>query len=137
MPAGRPTAIKLNDPEVLKQAELFGKLVATRTEMADWFGCSLDTIDQYFEDDTEFSRIYKRASANTKASLRRKQLSKAEDGDSTLLIWLGKTVLKQKEESDFTFRGDKENPIYTADVTKTIAAIEARNNKLLQDSTGE
>ena len=80
--------------------------------MADWFDCTLRTIENYMstkDDDevTEFFRVYKKAQANSKTSLRRVQMNKALEGDNALLIWLGKQLLGQKDKSDVTSDGEK------------------------------
>ena len=109
----RPNSVDINDPAVRKQVELFGRLCATQQEMADWFDCTLRTIETYMsrkddEEVTEFFRVYKKAQANSKTSLRRVQMAKAIDQeDTTLLIWLGKQLLEQKDKSDVTSDGEK------------------------------
>ena len=119
----RPKSIDINNPEVKTQVELFGQLCATQQEMADWFDCTLRTIEREMSvlkdeggkpvlDDngnetiSEFCRVYKKAQAKSKTSLRRIQMSKALEGDNVLLIWLGKQLLNQKDRQDFT-SGDK------------------------------
>ena len=94
--AGRKNVIDVSDPEVQRQLLLFGKLHATQQEMADWFDCSLRTVQrQMAKENGQFCRIYKKGAAETKISIKRKQLQKAYDGDNTMLIWLGKILLKQ------------------------------------------
>ena len=108
----RPKSIDITNPGVRTQVELFGRLCATQQEMADWFDCTLRTIENYMsqkedENVTEFFRVYKKAQAESKTSLRRVQMAKALDGDNTLLIWLGKQLLDQKDKSDVTSDGEK------------------------------
>ena len=45
-----------------------------------------------------FSDAFKKFSANGRMSLRREQFKKAMDGDRTMLIWLGKQHLDQRDE---------------------------------------
>ncbi len=104
---GRPKSIDITNPEIKTQVELFGSLLATQVEMANWFDVCLSTIEKYMTEKdpdnvSEFLRVYKKASAQSKTSLRRIQMTKALEGDNTLLIWLGKQLLDQKDKSDFT-----------------------------------
>ena len=101
---GRPVKIDMECPIIRKQVEIFGRLMATQPEMADFFRCTLRTIENYMkkpsedseEKESEFSLIYREASAVSKTSLRRVQMNKALSGDNTLLIWLGKQLLDRK-----------------------------------------
>lgn len=110
MPGGRPPSIDINDEEIKKQVEIFGRLLSTQREMADWFGVHINTIERYMMDEEgEFFRIYKRAASEAKTSLRRMQMNAAEEGNATMLVWLGKQNLGQK---DTQYLGnDKEQPL--------------------------
>jgi len=119
MPGGRPQSVDISDPAVRAQVEIFGKLLATHEEMADWFDCCLSTIEKYMtlkdpENVTEFLRVYKKASAESKTSLRRMQMTKAMEGDNALLIWLGKQLLDQKDKSDLTSNDKTINMVITS-----------------------
>lgn len=114
----RPKHIDIKKKEIRTQVELFGKLCATQQEMADWFDCSLRTIEREMstrvdEDGhdkvdengdalvSEFCRVYKKAQAESKTSLRRVQMNKAlTQEDTTLLIWLGKQLLGQRDKHE-------------------------------------
>ena len=81
----------------------FDKLCAlqcTQVEIAEWFGCTDDTIQTAVkrEKGVGFSEYYKRKSAKGRVSLRRAQYLVATDiRNPTMLIWLGKQYLGQKE----------------------------------------
>ena len=47
-----------------------------------------------------FSQYYKKKSADGKKSLRRVQYEKAIEGNTTMLVWLGKQLLDQKDKSE-------------------------------------
>lgn len=87
---------ELNSEEVFKLA----KLACTHEEIADYFGVSKDTVERRLADDPDFAASYKRGLAEAKMSLRRKQLSVANTGNATLLIWLGKQMLNQKDRME-------------------------------------
>jgi regulator of sigma D len=108
---GRKKSVNINKREVRNQVKIFGKLLATHEEMADYFDCSVRTIERYMqtadeENITDFCRVYKKAASVSKTSLRRKQMQKAQAGDNSMLIWLGKQLLNQKDKSDVMNNGD-------------------------------
>tara|TARA_R110000822_G_scaffold201528_1_gene338773 strand:- start:1055 stop:1507 length:453 start_codon:yes stop_codon:yes gene_type:complete len=61
------------------------------TEIADFFGCADTTISR------RFAEILRKSRVKVKKSLRRKQIELALDGDKTMLIWLGKQMLGQRD----------------------------------------
>jgi hypothetical protein len=84
----------------LGQIEGLGAIMATQDEMACVLGCSIDTIKDRKAKDEEFSAALKRGQGMAKISLRRKQWELAERGNTTLLIWLGKQWLEQRDRQD-------------------------------------
>ena len=85
---GRPKK-KLN----LKLAEKLAAVMCTQEEIAGILDVSVDTLQR----NPEFCGIYKKAQETAKMSLRRSQYKRALNGDTTMLIWLGKVYLGQKE----------------------------------------
>lgn len=79
---------KVIDPAVV---ETLAKIHCTYDEIAAVVGCSTDTLKRRFADRIEKGR------EEGKASLRRMQFKKALDGNPTMLIWLGKQHLGQKD----------------------------------------
>ena len=96
-PIGRPR-IEL-DP---KQAKIFGYFRATYDTMAEQIGCHVDTIRAAMQDeDSEFSKAYKKGFSGMKMKLSEAQVKTAiEDRNPTLLVWLGKQYLGQKDVPD-------------------------------------
>lgn len=93
-------------PEIEIDGKLVEKLAgigAKNTEIADFVGCSVDTLDRRFAEEIRKGR------ANLKMSVRRWQLKYAEQGNSALLIWLGKQMLGQTDT--VTVSGDSEMKI--------------------------
>ncbi|HCJ37806.1 MAG TPA: hypothetical protein DHV37_05710 [Erysipelotrichaceae bacterium] len=94
---------KMGRPEIKISKEDFEKLCAmqcTLVEIAGFFDCSEDTIENWCKKTYRgqtFSEVYKRKSARGKISVRRKQFQVADAGNPTMLIWLGKQYLNQKE----------------------------------------
>lgn len=60
-------------------------------EIAAVMGCSVDTLENRYSD------VIKSGQASGKSSLRRMQYKKAMEGNATMLIWLGKHYLDQKD----------------------------------------
>jgi len=85
----------------------FDKLCAlqcTLTEIAAWFKCDERTIERACEREQKQSFVdyYQTKAASGKMSLRRKQMQVALEGNVAMLIWLGKQVLGQQEQSTMT-----------------------------------
>ena len=94
MITGRPKK-ELDYPTVEK---LCG-ICATETEIANWFDMTIQTLNEKCKENygMTFLEVYKRYSDEGKMSIRRKQYQLALDGDRTMLIWLGKNMLGQKD----------------------------------------
>ncbi len=82
---------------------------ATNIEIADFFECSPDTIERRFAGDLRKGR------ADRNLSLRRSQIIASKQGNSTMLVWLGKCYLGQ---SDSLIDGYLLDAIKTAGLTK-------------------
>ena len=93
---------KIGRPKIEIDKEEFEKLCSlqcTLTEIAGWFKCSEDTIENWCKKtyNQRFSDVHKKYSFKGKISVRRAQFQAAEAGNVTMLIWLGKQYLGQKE----------------------------------------
>jgi hypothetical protein len=90
---GRPK-ININWEEFEKLCGIF----ATLEEIAAWFDCSIDTIENKVKEkyDETFSDVYKKKSSKGKISLRRTQF-KMSATNATMAIWLGKQQLGQRD----------------------------------------
>jgi hypothetical protein len=53
-----------------------------------------------------YQEYYTKGRENLKERLRKKQISKALDGNVVMLIWLGKQYLEQKDKQDVTSNGE-------------------------------
>lgn len=84
--------LELDEDQILALAEI----QCTYKEMAAVMNCSTDTLKDRYSDLIEKGR------ENGKSSLRRIQYRKALDGNITMLIWLGKQYLEQKERVEQT-----------------------------------
>lgn len=86
------------DPE---EIEKLARIGATQVEMAAWFGCSLATIEKKLRKPA-MRAVLERGLAAFDISLRRKQAQLAEAGNVTMLIWLGKQRLGQRDRFEHT-----------------------------------
>ena len=86
-------------PKKQVDVELLEKLASiqcTNEELSNMVGVSIDTLLR------RYATLIKKARDNGKKSLRRMQWEAAQKGNVTMLIWLGKQYLGQKDKIDFT-----------------------------------
>jgi len=81
------------------------KIQCTRDEICEVLGMSDTTLtrriaERKIEGVTNFEALYKKHQGEGKASLRRSQWKAAQDGNPTMLVWLGKQVLGQKDRQE-------------------------------------
>lgn len=106
---------KLGRPKIEIDWEILDKLCGiqcTLTEIADWFGCSEDTIERRCKSDKKmlFAEYFKKKSVTGKISLRRNQFKSSDNGNVTMQIWLGKQYLGQREQPIYD-EGEMAQPI--------------------------
>jgi hypothetical protein len=92
---GRPS-IEINKDNF----ESLCNLQCTKLEIAGFFHCSEDTIENYCHKTYGecFSAVYKKYSQGGKISLRREQWKLAQKGNCSMLIWLGRQWLGQTDK---------------------------------------
>ena len=81
----------------LEQVEKLCRLNCTDDEIASFFGVCRKTVERERKSNPEFNDVIERGKSYGKLSLRRKQVELAHDGNPTMLIWLGKVYLGQRE----------------------------------------
>ena len=115
MVMGRPR-IEIDWTEFEKLCEL----QATLEEIAGWFNCSVDTIENRVKEvhSITFSEYFSQKRSRGKISLRRRQMQLALNGNPAMLIFLGKNYLHQADKQDIQHSGDG-NPIQIQYVEKT------------------
>jgi hypothetical protein len=86
---GRPQ--KKIDPSQVQALAAIGCTVA---EIAATLDCSKDTLER------RFAAFIEKGRERMKMSLRRHQIKAAEKGNATMLIWLGKQYLGQRDRVD-------------------------------------
>lgn len=95
-------AKKMGRPKIQIDQNQFEKLcniMCTLDDISGFFDCSPDTIERWCKSNygETFADVYKKKSAIGRVSLRRKQFEVAMTGDRTLLVWLGKQQLGQRD----------------------------------------
>mgnify|MGYP000597216131 CR=1 FL=1 len=110
--AGRP---KTNIDKV--ELEKLCAMQCTDDELAHWYGCSTKTI-QRLKKTKGYKEIFERGAAKGKVSIKRAQYDSAIKGNVTMLIWLGKVILGQKETIKNELTGENGDPIAVASVNK-------------------
>jgi hypothetical protein len=78
--------------------ERFASVGCTQQEIATLLGIGKATLERHY------GPTYEKGLANLKQSLRRKQVDLAKAGNVTMLIWLGKNLLEQRDRSELTGR---------------------------------
>lgn len=106
---GRPK-LELNEQDI----ENLASIQCTDEEIAAVLGCSSDTLTR------NYAEALQRGKAKGRASLRRRQWKASQDGNATLLIWLGKQILGQRDQSDVNLGGQPDNPLKVEEVKRTI-----------------
>ena len=87
------------------------EIQCTGEEIAGVLNINYDTLNARIKEEygIGFSEYYKKESSPGKTSLRRMQWKAADRGNITMLVWLGKQYLGQKDKQELS--GDKEQPI--------------------------
>jgi hypothetical protein len=90
-----------------KEFEVLCKVHATLEEIAGYFMCSDDTIENFAVQNYGmiFSEIHKKLAGAGKVSLRRAQMQTALKGNPTMQIWCGKQLLGQRDKQDIELGG--------------------------------
>ena len=101
----KPTGNPIGRPRADIKVDEFEKLCAiqcTKQEIADWFRCSEDSVDRFCKRQygEAFAVVHEQKKSVGKISLRRRQYQVAEKGNTSMLIWLGKQYLGQRETAE-------------------------------------
>lgn len=101
--------VPINQAEAAKLCAL----MCTEIEIANWFGVSHDTLGRRVREwgYETFGAFFEQHSNKSRVSLRREQMRLAMKGNATMLIWLGKQILKQRDRFDELPTAPKQNKI--------------------------
>lgn len=95
---GRKKALEC-DARTLATLRKLGEWGATRDEAAAWLEVSRPTLWKFLNEYPEASEELEGGLDRGKATLRRWQWKAAQNGNVTMLIWLGKQLLKQSDNA--------------------------------------
>jgi AraC-like DNA-binding protein len=92
-------------PKISVNFDTIDKMMAiqcTGEEIASVLNVSYDTLEKRIKEETglSFTEYFVQKSGVGRASLRRRQFQLAESGNPTMLVWLGKQWLNQKDRSE-------------------------------------
>lgn len=102
---------KTGRPKIAIDQKIFENLCAiqcTEVEICSCFDCCEDTLNKWCKENYKdengksmtFSEVFAVKRQKGRASLRRSQFQLAEKGNATMLIWLGRNYLGQKDVPD-------------------------------------
>ena len=98
---GRPKKVLTEEGE--KAVEKLSSFMCTEAEIAAFLETTVDTLHNK-QNDEIFTAAKLRGQDKGKASLRRAQFKAADNGNATMLVWLGKQYLGQKDEQYTTLQ---------------------------------
>lgn len=98
------------------QLEKLASIHCTRNEAAHIIGVDDETMDRNLKAryGVGWSEFFDAFSSNGKVSLRRRQYEQAEKGNVPMLIWLGKNILGQKEQTEGSLTLEIPQAVYSA-----------------------
>jgi hypothetical protein len=84
------------------QVDKMCEIHCTGEEIASFLDCSYDTLNRacHREFEMSFADYFKQKASGGKMSLRRRQYTAAMDGNTSMLIWLGKNWLGQSDQPE-------------------------------------
>ena len=114
-----------------EQFEYLCGIMCTLEEIAGFFNCSEDTIENWCKRHYKerFSEIYKKFSARGKQSLRRYQFDLAKK-NATMAIWLGKQWLGQKDEQVIEVNRNADETLKAMDEYFADAGTDFKDNQI-------
>jgi len=98
-------ALLVASPAMLNLIMQLARAGNTQVEIASLLGVSKSTLQRFLDSNEDAAAAAERGADMLKASLRSKQVELALAGDTTMLIWLGKQLLGQKDHRHVTADG--------------------------------
>jgi len=112
---------EITEEDFTKLVEMI-RIQCTQQEICQIFGMTAETLNTRLEERGEesFSTLYKKHSGEGKASLRRMQWGAAENGNATMLVWLGKQMLGQSDKQQLEHSGPDGEAINTKVTVESV-----------------
>lgn len=117
MGTGRPRK-EIDGEQVRKLAALHCSV----EEIGDILGCGRDTIYRHHREDLDQGR------AEGKMRLRTMQFKSAQHGSASMLIWLGKQILGQKDQQEIVAVDEEEKRLSEEEVDDLLDKITGNAN---------
>jgi hypothetical protein len=114
-------------------------LQCTQEEIAQFCDVSQDTLTRHCQDEfgMSFAEFFEQKRGAGRISLRRSQWQLAQKGNPTMLIWLGKQYLSQRDKTSTELSGPEGRPIETRSLGKlTDEELEKEIQGYLNRPTG-
>lgn len=115
-------------PEIVLDVDEIRELASeanTLEDISDLLGVSRKVIENH----PEYKRAYELGQSDMRASLRHWQFQAAKSGNVTMLIWLGKIYLGQKEETQTTIKLDREDDELTKSLIGLAKEMDSKHGK--------
>ena len=90
-------------------------------DISTLLGVSNDVISN----NDEYKRAYELGMCDMRATLRHSQFQSAKSGNTTMLVWLGKVILGQREETVSTLKLEREDD----ELTKSLKGLAEEMDK--------
>lgn len=98
-----------NDARTIATLRKLGEWGATREEAAAWLEVSRPTLWKFLNENPECAEHFEGGLDRGKVTLRRWQWASAKAGNVTMQIWLGKQLLKQRDDAGLSINDTKES----------------------------
>ena len=114
----------LSEEEIDEIRELAGEGNSV-DDIANLMGVDYNTLKQ----NENYSRAIELGVADMKANLRHWQMEAAKSGNVTMLVWLGKVILGQREETEATIKLQREDDELTKSLTSLAKEMDKNHGK--------
>ena len=101
----------------------------TITDVASLLGVSESVIS----DNEEYRQAYDLGICDMRATLRHAQFQSAKSGNTSMLIWLGKVILGQREETVTSLKFEREDD----ELTKSLMGLAGEMDKNKKQTDGQ
>lgn len=113
---GRPYKL-VADAQTIKVVKGLAKIQATSKEIAAVLEVTEPTWIRFKQENPAVQEAWEQGIGYGQMSIRRHQISLAEKGNATMLIWLGKQYLGQSDRQQLTHSGPNGGPIQHVDLS--------------------
>ena len=108
------------------------ELASEGNTMAD-VAALLGVSESLISDNEEYRKAYDFGICDMRATLRHAQFQSAKSGNTSMLIWLGKVILGQREETVSTLKFEREDD----ELTKSLKSLAEEMDKSKKPTDGK